>query len=156
MQRTFGATQMPSHDALIHLRVPAELKARWVRESRAAGMRLTDWIVQRVEAQQMKKITPIAIPDGLTFADLRLARNPKTGDVSFDTAIIERIEAASGLPTGFFMGQPEDAVAELITAWYAHHIAAGGARDAVADELLAEVRAEDNAGQPYSHKAGLA
>ena len=37
-------------DALIHLRVPAELKARWVRESRAAGIRLTDWIVQRVEA----------------------------------------------------------------------------------------------------------
>ena len=36
-------------DALIHLRVPAELKARWVRESRAAGMRLTDWIVRRVE-----------------------------------------------------------------------------------------------------------
>lgn len=36
-------------DALIHLRVPAELKALWVRESRAAGMRLTDWIVKRVE-----------------------------------------------------------------------------------------------------------
>lgn len=36
-------------DALIHLRVPAELKARWVRESRAAGMRITEWIVQRVE-----------------------------------------------------------------------------------------------------------
>lgn len=36
-------------DALIHLRVPAELKARWVRESRAAGMRLTDWIITRVE-----------------------------------------------------------------------------------------------------------
>ena len=35
-------------DALIHLRVPAEQKARWVRESRAAGMRLTDWITARV------------------------------------------------------------------------------------------------------------
>ena len=38
-------------DALIHLRVPAELKARWVRESRAAGMRLTDWVLSRVERQ---------------------------------------------------------------------------------------------------------
>lgn len=38
--------------ALIHLHVPAVLKARWVRESRAAGMKLTDWIIQRVgEAQ---------------------------------------------------------------------------------------------------------
>lgn len=36
-------------DAVIHLRIPAATKARWVRESRAAGMRLTDWIVQRVE-----------------------------------------------------------------------------------------------------------
>ena len=46
---------MTGSEALIHLRVPAELKARWVRESRAAGMRLTDWIVQRVEAQPMDK-----------------------------------------------------------------------------------------------------
>jgi hypothetical protein len=80
-------------DALIHLRVPAATKARWVRESRAAGMRLTEWIVKRVESQPMKKITPIAIPQGLAFAALRLARDPATGDVSFDTAVIERIEA---------------------------------------------------------------
>lgn len=40
-------------DALIHLRVPAAVKARWVRESRAAGMRLTDWIVQKVKARTM-------------------------------------------------------------------------------------------------------
>ena len=35
-------------DSLIHLRVSAATKARWVRESRAAGMRLTDWITARV------------------------------------------------------------------------------------------------------------
>lgn len=40
---------MPDDDALIHLRIPAALKARWVRDSRAAGQRLTDWIVERVE-----------------------------------------------------------------------------------------------------------
>ena len=144
-------------DALIHLRVPAAIKSRWVRESRAAGMRLTDWIVQRVEAQPMDKITPISIPQGMTFADLRLARDPKTGDVSFDTAIIERIEQESGLPAGFFMGQPEDAMASLITTWYAAHLEAGGERDPVADDLIAEVRAEDAAGQQhYSHNPGRA
>jgi hypothetical protein len=143
-------------DAIIHLRVPAAIKSRWVRESRAAGMRLTDWIVQRVEAQPMDKITPISIPQGMTFADLRLARDPKTGDVSFDTAIIERIEQESGLPAGFFMGQPEDAVAGLITTWYSAHRAAGGDADSVAEDLLAEVRAEDAAGQPFSHKLGRA
>lgn len=143
-------------DAAIHLRVPAATKARWVRQSRAAGMRLTDWIVQRVEAQTMDKITRISIPDGLTFADLRLARDPATGDVSFATDVIERVEAASGLPAGFFMGQDEDALADLITTWYARHLAAGGARDPVADDLIAEVRAEDAAGQPYSHAPGRA
>lgn len=143
-------------DALIHLRVPAELKARWVRESRAAGMRLTDWIVQRVGAQHMHKITPISIPTGMTFSELRLGRDPKTGDVSFDAAIIERIEQESGLPAGFFMEQPEDALAALITTWYSQHLAAGGERDEVADDLIAEVRAEDAAGQHNSYPAGRA
>lgn len=143
-------------DALIHLRVPAELKARWVRESRAAGMRLTEWIVQRVEAQPMKQITPISIPQGMAFADLRLSRDPDTGDVSFDTTVIERIERESGLPEGFFMGQPEDALAALLTTWYSAHRAAGGHADTVAEELIAEVRAEDAAGQHHSHKPGRA
>lgn len=35
--------------AAVHLRVPEKMKARWVEESRAAGMRLTEWVVQRVE-----------------------------------------------------------------------------------------------------------
>lgn len=99
------------------------------------------------------KYTLIAIPQGMTFADLRLARDPQTGDVSFDTVIIER---ESGLPAGFFMGQDEDAVGELIATWYDRHIAAGGARDAVADDLIAEIKAEDAAGQPYSHKPARA
>ena len=45
-------------ETLVHLRVSAATKARWVRQSRAAGMRLTDWIVHRVEAPTMPKITP--------------------------------------------------------------------------------------------------
>ena len=104
----------------------------------------------------MKKITPIAIPLGMAFSDLRLGRDPQTGDVSFDTSAIERIEAESGLPAGFFMGQHEDALASLITTWYSAHRAAGGDADPVAEDLLAEVMTEDAAGQPYSHKPGRA
>ena len=147
---------MTGNDALIHLGVPAATKARWVRESRAAGMRLTDWIVSKVEAQPMHKSTPISIPIGMSFSALRLARDPQTGDVSFDTSVIERVEAESGLPAGFFMGQHEDAVAALITTWYSQHLAAGGERDEVADDLIAEVRAEDAAGQHNSYPAGRA
>ena len=100
--------------------------------------------------------TPISIPLGMSFSELRLARDPKTGDVSFDTSVIERIEAESGLPAGFFMGQHEDALASLITTWYSAHRAAGGDADPVADDLIAEVRAEDAAGQHYSHAPGRA
>lgn len=49
-------------DSLVHLRIPAGTKARWVRSSRAAGMRLTDWIVDAVEAhrQNGSEADPVA------------------------------------------------------------------------------------------------
>lgn len=139
----------------IHLNVPSVLKARWVRESRAAGMRLTDWIVARVEAQPVTKLTTIAIPPGLSFADLKLARDAD-GMVSFDTSVIARIEAFSGLPEGHFLGRPEDELSDLITQWYMAHLAAGGAPDPVQEDLIGEVRAEDAAGQHASHAPGRA
>ena len=52
-------------DAIIHLRVSPALKGRWVRESRAAGMKLTDWIIQRVKARPMNVYK---IPDTLSSA----------------------------------------------------------------------------------------
>lgn len=41
-------------EAYVHLRVPAATKARWVRESRAEGKRLTDWITEKVEKSMSK------------------------------------------------------------------------------------------------------
>lgn len=80
--------------ALVHLRIPAAQKARWVRESRAQGLRLTDWIVQRVERAMP---VPVLIPGDLSFTDLQLGR-AADGSVSFDLAAIARVERASGLP----------------------------------------------------------
>lgn len=117
-------------------------------------MRLTDWIIHKVE-RNMPKAIPINIPADLDFAELKLARDPD-GMVSFDQAAIEKIEQASGLDSGFFMTQPEDAVSSVIFAWYRHHLNRGGAPDATAEDLIAEVRAEDAAGQPYSHQPGCA
>jgi len=148
-----------SDEAVIHLRVPAATKAAWVRESRAAGMRLTDWIVSRIEAktmpQQIPKATTICIPADLAFSDLKMARDPD-GMVSFDTSVISRIEAASGLPDGFFMEQDESALSELITNWYRAHLAAGGAPDPVQEDLIEEARLEDLHGAGFSHAPGSA
>lgn len=143
-------------DAIIHLRVPADLKGRWVRSSRSAGMRLTDWIVKIVEAHMADKmLAQITIPDDVRFSDLHLARDPD-GHISFDWTPIERICSASGLDVGLLRDAPEDNVAPLIVAWYAEHLRNGGERDAVQDDLIAETAAEDAAGQHHSLPPGRA
>lgn len=144
-----------SSDASIHLRIPAATKGRWIRASRAAGMRLTDWITQAVEAQMAQQLTKITIPDDVGFSDLRLARD-SYGMVSFDWTPIERICAASGVDVAILRDGPEDNVAGLVVRWYEAHLEAGGEADPIAEDLLAEVRAEDAAGQHVSHAPGRA
>lgn len=102
-----------------------------------------------------KTVFAISIPCGMNFSELRLERDPKTGDVSFDTTVISRIERESGLLAGFIF-RDENVIASLITTWYSQHLAAGGARDPVADDLISECAAEDAAGQRYSHAPGRA
>lgn len=142
-------------DSLIHLRIPAATKGLWVRASRAAGQRLTDYITTAVEAYMQQQSARIAIPDDMDFSELRLARDAD-GAVSFDWAVIERICRASNLPAELLREGPEDNVAGLLIGWYCVHRERGGAADPVAEDLLAEVQAEDAAGQTYSHAPGRA
>lgn len=100
-----------------------------------------------------QQVAHITIPDDVSFADLRLERG-RTGAVRFDWAVIERVCAASGLPVELLRDGPEDNVAALIINWYAAHRQAGGAADPVAEDLFAEIRAEDAAGQHVSHSPG--
>ncbi len=102
--------------------------------------------------QQMAKV---AIPDDLDFSDLRLARDPD-GGVSFDWAVIERICEASGLPVEMFRDAHEDNVSGLIVGWYQAHRQQGGESDPVAEDLIAEVVAEEKAGQTVSYQPGRA
>lgn len=37
--------------SVIHINVPRALKARWVRESQAQGLKLTDWITHKLQAR---------------------------------------------------------------------------------------------------------
>lgn len=143
-------------DALIHLRVPATRKGRWVRASRADGLRLTDWITQIVEAHMTEQIlAKITIPEDVRFEDLHLARG-KDGVVSFNWEPIERICEASGIDTFILHEGNEDNLSTIIVAWYNEHLARGGARDPVQDELIAEAAAEDAAGQRHSLPPGRA
>ena len=142
-------------DAYIHLRVPSATKAIWVRESRAAGMRLTDWIVKVVErSMQPTQITAV-VPDDVRFTDLKLTRNAD-GHVSFDWSPIERICAASGIDVAVLRDGPEDNLAGLLAGWYQQHIAMGGEPVSSYEDLIEEAHAEDAAGQLYSHAPGRA
>jgi len=142
-------------DSLIHLRIAAATKGLWVRASRAAGQRLTDYITTAVEAYMQQQTARIAIPSDMDFSELKLARDAD-GAVSFDWAVIERICTASGMPVELLREGPEDNVAGLLIGWYCAHRERGGAADPVAEDLLAEVQAEDAAGQTYSHAPGRA
>ena len=100
----------------------------------------------------------ITVPDGLAFEQLKLARDPATLEVSFDWAPIDAICEASGLDPALFREQHEDNVAGLIHEWYLAHLAAGGARDPVQDQIRAEVEAEQAAGGEagvISHGGGI-
>jgi hypothetical protein len=39
--------------SVIHINVPRALKARWVRESQSAGMKLTDWMIHKLQERTM-------------------------------------------------------------------------------------------------------
>jgi hypothetical protein len=138
-------------ESLIHLRVPAALKGRWVRASRAAGLRLTDWIVNAVEAHMHRQLTHIAIPTDVRWEDLRLARDPD-GNVSFDWGPIERICQACGVDVALFRDAPEDNLAQLLNTWYAAHRADGGEPCPIQEDLIAEALIEEQHGEHVSHQ----
>ena len=47
--------------SVIHINVPRAVKARWVKASQARGMKLTDWLVDRIET----RMNVYSIPDTL-------------------------------------------------------------------------------------------
>lgn len=144
-----------SGDSLIHLRVPAATKGRWVRASRAAGMRLTDWVVQAVEAHQATVVARVSIPADLPFSALKLSRAP-SGEIEFDWAPIERICRESGIDLTVLRDGPEDNVAALLSHWYRLHRASGGERDHTFEDLIGETQHENRLGQPVSLPPGRA
>ena len=139
-------------NALVHLRVPMALKTRWVCESRSAGMKLTEWIVHRIEHPRHVVIN---VPVDLDFADLKLRRD-SDGAVSLDWAPVHSICKASGLPVDYFQCRQEDALAAVLTQWYRSHLAAGGAPDPVQEDLIAETQSENEHGGGISHAPGRA
>jgi hypothetical protein len=98
----------------------------------------------------------IVIPAEVQFADLKMARDPKTGDVALDWAPIQKICDASGIDISLFRDQSEDNLGGLLAQWYAQHRAAGGLPDLAMDALIGEADIEDTHGHGFSHQPGRA
>ena len=143
------------NDSLIHLNVPAATKGRWIQASRAEGKKLSEWIIDIVEQHMEQRLVRIAIPDDITFKDLKLGIE-SDGSYSFDMQVIERICKESNLPLSIITDTPEDNVANLIMRWYELHLQNGGEPDPVMTHSFNEVLAEEKAGQSFSYPAGKA
>lgn len=150
---------MKSKIAIIHFETRRENKTRWVKQAQSEGKKLTEWIADTLNANSQplegSMLTKITIPDTVDFSDLHLSRD-NDGAVSFDWQPLEAICTACNLDPSLLQNAPEDNVSGLIVAWYAEHLRHGGKRDPVADDLIAETQAENNAGQPFSLPPGRA
>lgn len=98
----------------------------------------------------------LEFPHGLDFCALKLARHPRTGALKFDRATIERICALNNIDPHRLSRANAGTVADFIAHLYKAHRASGGAPDLVAEDLLAEVRAEDARISGTSHPPGRA
>ena len=102
------------------------------------------------------KLLSITVPPEINFADLKLVRHTDNGDISFDWGAIERLCEHNGMDPNIYLETHEGNVLELIIAWYAAHIAAGGDPDPVMVQIMAEALAEDKRGGGLSYPPGRA
>jgi len=146
---------MKSSTSVIQFETRRANKTRWVKQAQREGMKLSDWITHTLNeaSRPMQKKATAQIPDNVQFSDLNLQRD-SDGHVSFDWAPIEAICQASGLDPAHLKEGPEDNVSGLIIQWYIAHRQNGGEKDPTAEDLIAEVQAEDAAGQAFSHRPG--
>lgn len=108
-----------------------------------------------MQQHQQNLAARITIPEGLRFEQLQLTRTP-AGTIKFDWRPIEALCAASGVDVAIMRQGDEGNVAGLIVAWYHAARASGEAADATAEDLIAEVEAEDSIGQTVSLPPGRA
>jgi hypothetical protein len=98
----------------------------------------------------------VTIPAGVEFADLCMSRDVDDGQVRFKVAPIEAICEASALDLGEILQGPQPLVGLLIAAWYTAHLQRGGLPDPVQEDLMEEVRLQEEHGGGFSYPPGHA
>ncbi|SEL25029.1 hypothetical protein [Nitrosovibrio tenuis] len=89
----------------------------------------------------MKLINPENIP----LSQLKLAWDYSTeGNIEFDWTLIEEICDASGIEVSEFHDERGDDVCGLVHQWYAEHLAHGGEKDPVMEEIILQAKIEES------------
>lgn len=120
-------------DALIHLRVPATLKGRWVAESRKQGQKLTEWIVRQVENDMQFTVEQIIQEVAALALDIGDMTNPSAQTREGVQAIqqaaqafhdaqtsAQKIDAALWVNEAYHLmssGLPDTGHGERVTGW---------------------------------------
>lgn len=76
----------------------------------------------------------LKLPDGYTFADLRL-RRCETDAIDLDMDLVQLICKLNGLDFDKVCQDPGPVVSTILTIWYKNHRAQGGQPDALMEEL---------------------
>ena len=84
----------------------------------------------------------IILPDGVQFADLKLEREPVTKRLLYRAGPLHALAVANGIDQQTLFADDDDWAALLVAEWYRAHRQAGGDPDPVAEQVLAEVAAQ--------------
>lgn len=98
----------------------------------------------------MNKIR-VSVPDGVSFNDLRLVRQPD-GTLSFDRDVLAAVCVHSGATAGSL---DQRALCMVLIEWYLLHIQSGGEKCQVMSDLVQEARWEAQLGT-FVHEPGHA
>ncbi|WP_085316859.1 hypothetical protein [Derxia lacustris] len=94
---------------------------------------------QAQEQEQPSNKIRVIVPEGMTFADLKLTKNAETGEVSFDLEAVRAVCVATGVDADAVFAH-EGNVNSLIVAWYGVHRMDGGEPDVVFESLIADAK----------------
>ncbi|WP_051379092.1 hypothetical protein [Derxia gummosa] len=95
-------------------------------------------MTEQAQEQPAGKIR-VVVPDGMTFTDLKLARDAETGAISFDLEAVRAVCVATGVDADAVLAH-EGNVNSLIVAWYGVHRLDGGEPDLVFEGLIADAK----------------
>lgn len=76
----------------------------------------------------------LKLPEGYAFSDLKVRRCDDDA-IDLDMDLVKRVCKLNGLAFDKVLQNPGPVITSILTVWYKHHLAQGGAPDALMEDL---------------------